>query len=161
MEVCRRVGSLDAVGHVVEAMQLDPPRAAIVLVTGVGVMLVDIDNFKELNDTHGHAHGDQQLIKCVEMLKTIARRPWDLAARYGGDEFVVFLYDISEEDMQKRTQKLLDQVRSSGKSFTVSIGTAHCVATPTIQIEELLRRADSRLYQSKEQGRDRATTGGS
>lgn len=125
---------------------------------GVGVMLIDIDHFKKINDTQGHAYGDQLLIKLAQILNAIARRPWDLAARYGGDEFVVFLHDISEDDMQERIQQLLEQVRSSGEKFTVSIGAAHCVATPTIQIEELLRRADKRLYLSKERGRNRATS---
>lgn len=91
-------------------------------------------------------------------MDTIARRPWGLAARCGGDEFVILLHDISEKDMQERTQGLVDAVRNSGEKFTVSIGVAHCVATPALQIEKLLRRADKRLYRAKEQGRDRATT---
>ena len=128
--------------------------------TGVGVMLVDIDHFKQINDTQGHAHGDQRLIKFAGILDTIARRPWDLAARYGGDEFVVFLYDISEEDMPERTQGLLNAVRDSSEAFTVSIGSAHCVASPNIDIEALLRTADRRLYLAKEQGRDRAVMAG-
>lgn len=128
--------------------------------SGVGVMLVDIDDFKKLNDAKGHAYGDEQLKKCAALLRVVARRPWDLAARYGGDEFVVFLYDISEQDMQERTRQLLEQVRSSGEIFTVSIGAAHCVATPAMQIEALLRLADKRLYQSKAKGRDCATTMG-
>lgn len=123
----------------------------------VGVMLLDIDKFKQINDEKGHEHGDQCLLSVAQVLRSNARRPLDIAARYGGDEFVVFWYAIEALDMRIQVDRVLQQVRASDLQFTVSIGASQCMPNPEQSMQDLLRVADYHMYQSKHAGRDRAT----
>lgn len=124
---------------------------------GMGVLFIDIDDFKQLNDRNGHDHGDQCVMDLAQLLNKSARRPWDLAARYGGDEFMIFWYDINAQAVRSGVERLLHDVREQEQEFTVSIGAAHIVPGPQDRAEDLLKLADQRLYESKRAGRDRAT----
>ena len=127
----------------------------------VAVAMVDIDHFKRLNDTFGHTAADAVLREWSELLKTNFRGS-DIVCRYGGDEFVIILPDISVEDARQRLEQLRKDlarmvVREDGHSIqavTVSIGLAfHPVHGRSSQ--SLLQAADRALYQAKEMGRDR------
>jgi diguanylate cyclase (GGDEF)-like protein len=127
----------------------------------VGVLMVDIDHFKELNDTYGHAAGDVALRTVGEFLKAAVRGE-DIACRYGGDEFVVILPKSSLADTEQRAQALRRDVKSLGvlgpnpifPTLTMSIGV---VAFPEHGGESaaLLAAADRALYGAKTAGRDR------
>lgn len=126
-------------------------------------LLLDIDNFKRLNDTYGHPFGDEVIIAFSRIMQSIVR-PYDTVARYGGEEFSIIL---SETD-RPRAKKIADRIRVGvrNKTFecrgkeikvTVSIGIA-TYPHDSRSIEELVDMADRALYHSKGSGRDRVTS---
>ncbi len=127
----------------------------------VSVMMVDADYFKKINDTFGHATGDDVLRDLADNCRKIFRKT-DIVGRYGGEEFSVVLPG-AQEDMAKIIAERLrasvaDSVVKSDKGdvqYTVSIGIA-CATGKDVRIEELLDRADRALYTAKAQGRNRA-----
>ncbi|ULQ46755.1 GGDEF domain-containing protein [Flagellatimonas centrodinii] len=122
--------------------------------------LIDIDHFKRINDRYGHAYGDGVLSELGVALSQFARRPLDLAARVGGEEFALVLYDCSARDGLERTQALCTLVREMGIEnqdapagvVTCSIGVA--TVTASTALSEAYRLADEALYRAKRQGRD-------
>jgi diguanylate cyclase (GGDEF)-like protein len=123
----------------------------------LSLMMIDIDNFKEINDTHGHIAGDAML-KEVAMLIRGNLRETDTAARYGGDEFVVVMPGANEDSAVSKAETLRVLVASrefSGRSgpirVTVSIGVAAYSSGPP---RHLLQAADMALYRAKHSGRN-------
>ena len=124
------------------------------------IMMVDIDNFKEINDTHGHPFGDHVLKAIATELKT-SLRPSDAIGRYGGDEFLIILENCPYARAEELSQRVLHHnhqltiINNNEKIHcTVSIGFS---ATDHIQVdssEALLEHADKGLYQAKHSGRD-------
>ena len=131
----------------------------------VSLLVVDVDRFKAVNDAHGHAGGDEVLRLVADVVTAATLRPGDLAARYGGDEFVVLLPATGAEGAQEVAERVLDAVRAARASagpgepaagLSVSIGAATATpATPTGGPASLLAAADARLYRAKAGGRDR------
>jgi len=125
------------------------------------MLLLDIDHFKQINDTYGHTVGDAALKWIAEQIVRVCKRKSDFAARYGGEEFVIILRETSLRDAQKIAQQLAEQVRKSPLSLpdseplrlTVSIGVSEL--QPHESEDEWLRRTDALLYQAKQAGRDR------
>jgi diguanylate cyclase (GGDEF)-like protein/PAS domain S-box-containing protein len=122
------------------------------------LLFLDVDNFKEVNDTLGHGAGDALLVEFAARLRASVRAS-DTVARFGGDEFVVLLEDVRERANALRiAEKILANARRplqlDGREFnsTASIGVAYSDATSTE--EDLLKRADAALYQAKAAGRD-------
>ncbi|WP_299443087.1 bifunctional diguanylate cyclase/phosphodiesterase [uncultured Phycicoccus sp.] len=121
------------------------------------VLFWDIDDFKHVNDTHGHSVGDRLLVVVADRLRG-AFRPTDTVARLGGDEFAVLLEDIDEESAQMVTHRVLEglsaPIEVDGRVWTVhaSVGIATAVAGESTG-EELLRNADIAMYWAKEQGK--------
>ena len=132
---------------------------------GLAVLFLDLDRFKWLNDSRGHAAGDELLVTVAERLRT-ALRPGDTVARFGGDEFVMLCEDLpgesAAESMAVRISSALAEplyVRDEDTSVTVSIGIAYSPASDRGDTPEtLLRDADAAMYQAKERGRDRYET---
>ncbi len=133
----------------------------------VSLMMLDIDHFKSINDTYGHPVGDEVL---VELSARIGRyvRGIDLAARLGGEEFVVVLPETDEEFAAHVAERLRRNIADEPFSIAVdpskldvtcSIGVAQSVEGDTP--DDLLKRADDALYAAKRQGRDRVITASS
>jgi len=125
----------------------------------VGVLMIDIDRFKVLNDAHGHATGDE-VLRAVGGAIVGAVREDDVPARYGGEEFVVLLRNPSPEIALEVGERVrvavasLDFRRLGVGGVSVSVGVA--VARQADQpIDELIARADQALYRAKRAGRDR------
>ncbi|MCR5536356.1 MAG: GGDEF domain-containing protein [Succinivibrio sp.] len=124
----------------------------------LSVLLIDVDKFKQVNDTYGHQLGDLTL-KAIGLLIRAQLKNEDLAVRYGGDEFMVLLTDCSLEQSCSFAAKLCSQVREHPTlhkyQITLSIGVASAEsnAADTSSVS-LLRRADTALYRAKEGGRD-------
>ena len=125
----------------------------------VGVLMIDIDKFKVLNDTHGHATGDE-VLRAVGGAIIAAVREDDVPARYGGEEFVVLLRNPTPEvafDVGERVRAsvaALDLERLGVRAVSVSVGVA--VARRADQsIDELIEQADRALYRAKRSGRDK------
>jgi len=132
----------------------------------VCVVLIDLDYFKRVNDTHGHGFGDQVLIELADLLRQQIRSS-DLAVRYGGEEFCLLFPLASAADTRARTERLLELFHSCaialcGKSMTgltFSAGIAEFPLHGTTS-DELLQNADAALYRAKNQGRNRVLLAG-
>jgi diguanylate cyclase (GGDEF)-like protein len=124
------------------------------------ILMIDIDHFKSVNDTHGHAAGDAA-IKSVAQTIEGAIRPTDKAGRFGGEEFVVLLHEVSEDGMIEAAERLRVAVASraipvSGADLlvTVSVGIASAESGDR-DIQDIIERADLALYSAKGAGRNR------
>ena len=122
------------------------------------VVMGDLDRFKELNDTHGHEAGDRALRVFSTVLRATVR-PDDIVCRYGGEEFVVVLPDCGVHEARLVCDRLRDALAEAtrgGESpvFTASYGIV--ASTPDAQLEQLVARADTALYDAKRGGRNRA-----
>ncbi len=129
-----------------------------------GVLFLDVDHFKDINDSHGHPVGDQALSIVANTLK-IAARSFDLVGRWGGEEFLAILVNVSDRKLGVIAERFRVLVESSrlpiaggDGRLTVSIGAT--LADPRDTVEELVARADALMYQSKQAGRNRVTVGG-
>lgn len=130
----------------------------------LSLIMVDIDYFKEYNDSHGHEEGDQVLKTVAKTIQDVGpRRPADLAARYGGEEFVVILPETENEGAFKVAERIRKSVKEQKIShkdskvddvITISLGVATDVPTNTGNPVELVRNADRALYEAKNNGRD-------
>lgn len=121
--------------------------------------VLDLDHFKHVNDTHGHAAGDEVLVDFARRLLACTRRD-DVCARLGGEEFVLLLPRTTPQQAEAALQRLLEQVRQArplaahpGLGYTVSAGLAARVPGDTTA--SWLARADAALYDAKHAGRDR------
>jgi len=125
--------------------------------------MTDIDNFKRLNDTHGHPFGDLVLKQVAQVVKRAVRKV-DLAARYGGEEFVVLLDDASEEggvQLAERIRAEIEALECDEQGVrvpvTLSLGVA-AYPQDGLTSEALTKAADSGLYFAKRNGKNRAVT---
>ena len=132
-------------------------------VSPLSLLMVDADHFKFVNDTHGHAAGDQVLRELAGCLKR-GTRSLDVVGRLGGEEFGVLLPGAGEETaafIAERLRRSVDALRIRHKDtevrVTTSIGVAEWV--PDWSVEDLLEAADEALYRSKADGRNRVTRG--
>ena len=127
-------------------------------------LFIDVDYFKPYNDCQGHRAGDDCLAAVGKAIGQSLQRPADVAARYGGDEFVVLLPDTDADGALDVARRLLAAIGAldipHGASpfgrVTASIGVAHLVPGPIHTFDELLERTDRALYAAKEAGRNRA-----
>jgi diguanylate cyclase (GGDEF)-like protein len=136
---------------------------------GIGVTLVflDLDDFKDVNDSFGHGAGDELLVQVAQRLSA-AVRPTDTVARYGGDEFVVaFVGDVTNTHearalADRLARELKEPFTISGRTVvtTASLGVAVC-ADPDTRPEDVIREADAAMYRAKLAGRDRVELSGS
>ncbi|VFR76167.1 diguanylate cyclase/phosphodiesterase (GGDEF & EAL domains) with PAS/PAC sensor(s) [plant metagenome] len=121
------------------------------------VLALDIDHFKQVNDTYGHDVGDTLLVHLASILQQNSREA-DLACRSGGEEFMMVLLHATLAEAQVAAQRLHDQLRLQpnpiGQPITISIGIAHYPET-TSHPEDLLKQADQALYAAKRGGRNR------
>jgi len=131
--------------------------------TGVGLVMVDIDFFKKLNDGLGHQEGDRCLREVAQAMLGRIVQANDLVARYGGEEFVVVMDDCQEADVAAMCETLCEAVRRleirhpdhpAGR-VTISAGAVWTCPGLTSSAEDFLRTADEMLYQAKRAGRDR------
>ncbi len=126
------------------------------------VVMLDLDHFKRVNDTHGHPAGDEVLRKCASVIRKTIRKV-DFAGRYGGEEFVIYLAHTDRDHAVQVAERLRLMLRQTKFSFggkevgvTASFGVAF-YPDQGRSGEEILKRADEALYRSKEGGRDRVT----
>lgn len=127
----------------------------------ISFLFLDIDHFKNINDTYGHDVGD-------EVLKTVANtlkkdlRVGDIVARWGGEEFIAILLGANEEQAKMKAEQIRAEVekivfeKPEGLKITISIGVSEFEDGKTF--EDLVKHADEALYASKQNGRNRVTT---
>jgi diguanylate cyclase (GGDEF)-like protein len=138
----------------------------------IAVLLIDIDHFKRYNDDLGHQAGDLTLRSVAKVIQDFARRPLDLAARYGGDELAVILYDLAYPHVQDVAQRLRKTVQNlevklheadegTLPEVTVSIGVGFAVPTIGRTPQGAVQLADEALYEAKRAGRNQVVFKGS
>ncbi len=139
-------------------------KRAIRAKTYITFMMIDIDFFKQYNDTYGHLDGDRTLREVAIKLKEHLKRPSDYIFRLGGEEFGILLLDTPADNSYDFACMLNESVKSlnipHGGSkvsniVSVSVGIASCVADESLDAEVLLRCADDMLYRAKQNGRNR------
>ncbi|MDR3204064.1 MAG: GGDEF domain-containing protein [Deltaproteobacteria bacterium] len=122
----------------------------------MSILIIDVDNFKKVNDTLGHLVGDSVLVQVADILRTSLRKN-DYPARFGGDEFTVVAPDTNTEQSHKLAEKLRHRIQAHNFNtgdipVTISVGYTIYRAGETIQ--NVLRRADKALYDAKQMGRN-------
>lgn len=123
----------------------------------LSLILMDIDNFKSINDTHGHLVGDEVLASVGELLKANCRNE-DFAVRFGGEELMLILPHCGLIAAQQRAEELREQLEAlkpAGIPMTVSIGVTSRTKGSEASMEDMFRVADHAVYQAKEAGRNR------
>jgi diguanylate cyclase (GGDEF)-like protein len=122
------------------------------------LILLDIDHFKRVNDTYGHACGDKVLVNVSRVLEK-ALRGQDILARWGGEEFICLLPETGDDGAKSAAEKIRTDLERHGHdcidvgiALTVTLGV--CVYDGSCAIEECIRRADDALYEGKKQGRN-------
>ncbi|GEM_PF-555605 len=166
----RRLATVDALTGVLNRGELD--RVARVEVTralrderGLGVLLLDVDHFKLLNDTHGHPFGDDVLAEVARALKENARTI-DIVGRYGGEEFAVLMPRATKtglaflaERLRRSVEELCFEHAGTEVKVTISAGgqtwSAELLAGKDLVLTDLISPADESLYSAKESGRNR------
>lgn len=125
------------------------------------LLLIDLDNFKTINDSHGHGAGDEVLLHVAEMLRLNFRKS-DVPARYGGDEFAVLLPETSLESAQRVAERFRTSVASHPPALgarnilpTVSVGIAVVANRANLEIAHMVKEADRALYRAKAPGKNR------
>jgi diguanylate cyclase (GGDEF)-like protein/PAS domain S-box-containing protein len=128
-----------------------------------GAILLDIDYFKKVNDSHGHAFGDEVLLMVCRSIGGVLRQ-LDSLIRWGGDEFLIFLPNVTKEGLQtiaERIQVFIESsfimVENQKVAVTVSIGASFAQKEETL--ESIIKRVDLLLYESKQNGRNKITFG--
>lgn len=128
----------------------------------LSLIMLDLDYFKNLNDSQGHAFGDEALRQTALRIQDVLNRPADMAFRYGGEEFVILLPDTEASAAHILARQIWTAMRSEPivmkdqtVRLTISIGIAATMPDKDNSYYTLLKRADEKLYQAKNEGRDR------
>jgi diguanylate cyclase (GGDEF)-like protein len=135
--------------------------------TPLCVLMIDLDNFKQINDTHGHLFGDKCLRETARTLQSIVSRESDLIARYGGEEFIVLLPGTVLADAEKIAEKMVMEIANlkvhNSKEIvemTCSIGISCAIPDHKSHEDSLLNYADDALYKAKSKGRNQWVAAG-
>ena len=130
----------------------------------IGIIVIDVDKFKFINDEYGHEAGDLALIHIAKMMKASTRKN-DIPARLGGDEFVIYINNCTDEVLLHIAENLRQKVESTpiaweGHSIplSLSVGTVNCPAIKAGSLDQLLKFADIAMYESKEAGRNHVSS---
>ena len=121
----------------------------------IGIIFVDIDKFKDINDTYGHKVGDEVIVEVSKLLKKSTRSS-DLVARFGGDEFLIFSFINSVEHIISIAERILKhsgEIRIKDHSIAVSLSLGMCLRQQNAEtLDELISKADKAMYIAKRQG---------
>ena len=130
----------------------------------LAIALIDVDNFKTYNDTHGHQNGDRCLVDVASAISGSIKRPGEFVARYGGEEFVVVLPGVQTQSLDDIGTLICSAIRKleiphegmpARANLTVSVGLSVASGAEDDSLTALIGRADDALYAAKEAGRDR------
>jgi diguanylate cyclase (GGDEF)-like protein len=125
----------------------------------IALIMFDLDDFKKINDTYGHMAGDLVIFDACKKI-TDSVRSTDLVCRFGGEEFLIVLWDISFQQAEMLGNRLLHHLRSAIEygehhiTYTASLGLVY-YKTCTLKADELIHEADLRMYQAKSEGKNK------
>lgn len=128
----------------------------------IGLLMIDVDYFKQFNDRYGHARGDQVLSALSDAMVKSTRRPLDDVFRYGGEEFLLLLYDVSAETFEGLCEDIRISIEAlaiehqgvKNEQITISGGGVFVANTRCVSLEDSVIEADQELYRSKNLGRN-------
>ncbi|BBI53947.1 hypothetical protein HORIV_63680 [Vreelandella olivaria] len=127
----------------------------------LSLIMLDLDFFKQINDSHGHDVGDQVLVALAGLLKRNLRKA-DCCARWGGEEFMLLAPETSLEQAVRLAEKIRGAIKHTDfpiqGSVTASFGVVEVHSQESVK--SVMKRVDNALYLAKEKGRDRVSTGG-
>jgi diguanylate cyclase (GGDEF)-like protein len=169
IRMIERIGMVDALTDIPNRRCFDDRisiewRRSLRTGNPLSLLMIDVDKFKIYNDTWGHPQGDTLLKALSRIFASAARRPGDLAARIGGEEFSLLLPDANleaavcvAEDIRAQVEHLTIPIADgiTGTKITVSIGVGSCTPEKEIQIAQFISETDKKLYKAKELGRNR------
>jgi diguanylate cyclase (GGDEF)-like protein len=150
-----------------ESFLSDEWHRAVRFKTHISLVLFDIDHFKLYNDTYGHQAGDACLQKVAEAFAATIKRPTDIVARFGGEEFAMVLGGTDAAGARQIAEQAVANVRKlsirhceslTSEFLTVSVGIATVLASFELTETDLVKLADAALYRAKHSGRDRIVT---
>jgi len=123
------------------------------------IIILDLDHFKKVNDTYGHQSGDFVLIETAARISTILR-PYDIFARFGGEEFILFISDANKDNVMRISERICQIIAQNpfqvmGKDITVTASLGVASIAPGNTLESAIAFADQALYKAKEEGRNR------
>lgn len=128
----------------------------------IALIMLDIDRFKQYNDTYGHLAGDECLKQIAQLIDVNLDRKSDFVARYGGEEFAILLSNTTEDGAMRVAEKIrfaIEQTEIDNgievTSITVSLGVSSMISTRLMSASQLIKTADYALYEAKEAGRNR------
>jgi diguanylate cyclase (GGDEF)-like protein len=139
-------------GYLYEVLEIEIQRA-ITEKTPLSVLILDIDEFKLVNDSHGHLFGDRVIRETAETISAHVRSH-DILGRYGGDEFVVVMSGADAPTALHVAERVRAGITKNGYLTTVSVGVATFDAASRERPGDVLHRADMNLYQAKRDGRN-------
>ncbi len=131
--------------------------------SNITFMMADVDFFKQYNDIYGHIQGDSALIGVAKVLNSVLKRPTDFVFRLGGEEFGILITDTNIQESENIANRLCQEMLGckiehkgsiASEFLTISIGVVNCLITETIDEENILKKADSKLYEAKALGRN-------
>jgi len=168
LETLEGVARVDATTRIANRRRLDEAleeawRRAIREGSSLSFVLMDVDHFKNYNDLYGHLAGNECLRAVAEIAASVLRRPSDLIARFGGEEFAILLPQTDETGAAQLAEQIRLAIRSAGiehgsatsSVLTVSLGCGAVIPGQSDDLSSLLVAADRALYQAKHDGRDR------
>lgn len=134
--------------------------------TAISIIMLDIDCFKLFNDRYGHSQGDECLRAVAQAINNGVNRPYDLVARFGGEEFICVLPNTDYAGARFVAQQIVDSILALKiphqdsevmKFVTISAGLASTTPTLGMELQHIIEAADKELYRSKKQGRNRVS----
>lgn len=169
MRTIEQLGLIDALTEISNRRAFDNQiqyewRRAVRERSEISMLMLDIDKFKNFNDTYGHRQGDRMLQHVAKTLKDSLKRSTDLLFRYGGEEFVILLPGtgldgaVATAELLRKAIAKMEVACPSAHTInkaTVSIGVASMVPQVTARVSDLLEKSDQMLYQAKINGRNR------
>ena len=128
----------------------------------IGLLMIDVDYFKKFNDRYGHARGDQVLSALSDVMVKASRRPLDDVFRYGGEEFLLLMYDVTADIFEGLCEDIRISVEAVAiehegvvsEKITISGGGVFIPSTRSISLDDSVVEADQELYRSKRLGRN-------
>ncbi|HAM36622.1 MAG TPA: hypothetical protein DEB40_01230 [Elusimicrobia bacterium] len=145
-------------GYLHEILELEMQHS-LTSKTPLSLLILDIDDFKKVNDLHGHLFGDRVIKETAETIAANVRAD-DIFGRLGGDEFLVIMPAADQETAMSVARRICSAFAKSGHMATVSVGAASLSGSEKVSAADLLHRADVNLYQAKRDGKNRVCAGG-
>lgn len=152
--VYNRRGFLEIGGNYFKSFKEDKGKHRKNEIASLSLIFLDIDDFKKINDKYGHQKGDRVLKQLAKFLKSTLRTT-DLMGRWGGEEFVILLVNVSEVNIQRIAQKLCQLIAQTKiASLYLTISSGLIITKKEQTLAAIINKADKLMYQAKKQGKN-------